>query len=223
MIKKCLFYSLCITTTLLSGAFLGKSSPANLAQTFTLTPQIQLIITQGDITQAPVQAIINAANEELQGGGGVCGAIFNAAGWDQLQNACNAIVNPNTEDQNNGILCSTGQACITPSFNLKSTGIQWIIHAVGPIYDGTTGQDSELASAYTNSLIIAGQKKLTSIAFPFISSGIYGFPKQSAATLALTGVKNYCKQNPKTSVTKIYFVLHSQEDFALFCKSAKSM
>ena len=227
MIKKYIFYFIFIgqytINNLFSVAIFKDISNTTSFEIFTLTPHTQLIIEKGDITKSHVQAIVNAANSRLCGGGGVCGAIFHAAGWNQLQNACNTVINPDSTNNDKHILCSTGQACITPSFNLKTQGIDWIIHAVGPIYNHNLNQDFLLASAYTNSLLLADKYDIQSIAFPFISSGIYGFPKQPAASIALGAIRDYCNKYPETSLTKIHFVLFSQEDFALFCKSAKSM
>lgn len=181
---------------------------------FKIAPTVTVTIQLGDITKLKVDAIVNAANSQLQGGGGVCGAIFQAAGWDQLQTACDTIGS-----------CATGNACITSSFNLASSGIKYIIHAVGPIYDKNSPifdknpslvfQGNLLMNAYTNSLKLANQYKLTSIAFPFISTGIYGFPKDIAAQCALDVFTEYCK-NHSTTLTHIHMVLFSHEDVTLF-------
>ena len=177
-----------------------------------------IVITKGDITQSQCQAIVNAANEQLAGGAGVCGAIFNAAGWGDLQNACDQYLAHNT------VRCPVGQARITDSFNLKANGIQHIIHAVGPdcrIIKDSKQQDILLQAAYNNALILADKNKIKSIAFPFISSAIYAFPKERACEIALKTVIEYTKEN--TSVEKIEFVLFSQADYDLFCKTFASI
>ena len=118
--------------TLVNALYAG-SLPATISNSIpsvkfiTLANRTQLILEQGDITKKRVDAIVNAANEDLLGGDGVCGAIFKAAGWQKLQRACNQY--PFLSD---GKRCHVGHACITPSFNLKNNGVKNIIHAVGP-------------------------------------------------------------------------------------------
>ncbi|MBM17715.1 MAG: hypothetical protein CL947_01445 [Epsilonproteobacteria bacterium] len=162
-------------------------------------------ITKGDITHSSCSCIVNAANEQLAGGAGVCGAIFSAAGWNNLQAACDQLKS-----------CVTGQAKITDSFALKNNGIDYIIHAVGPdcrIITDAKMQDTLLQETYENALKLAETYKIKSIAFPFISSAIYAFPKERAAKIALQTVHNYAKHS---DIHKIEFVLFSQEDYALF-------
>ena len=138
---------------------------------------IRIEIIEGDITTIDADAIVNAANSGLMPGGGVCGAIHRAAGPD-LATACMKIGG-----------CPTGQARITPGFNLKS---RYVIHAVGPVWQGgNAGEDDELASAYRSSLELAAAHKLSSIAFPAISTGIYGFPADRAARIAVRTVRDY--------------------------------
>jgi O-acetyl-ADP-ribose deacetylase (regulator of RNase III) len=128
-------------------------------------------IIVGDITALKVDAIVNAANEQLAPGGGVCGAIHRAAG-PQLARACAALGG-----------CATGQARITPGYNLPA---RHVIHAVGPVYrDGRRGEADLLASCYRASLELARDHGLESIAFPCISTGIYGYPLEDAAGIAL--------------------------------------
>jgi O-acetyl-ADP-ribose deacetylase len=128
-----------------------------------------------DITTLDVDAIVNAANQDLSPGGGVCGAIHRAAG-PELARAC-AAVSP----------CATGDARITPGFRLRA---RFVIHAVGPIWRGAGhGEDALLASAYRTSLDLAKQHALASIAFPAISTGIYGFPLESATAIAVATVR----------------------------------
>jgi O-acetyl-ADP-ribose deacetylase (regulator of RNase III) len=130
-------------------------------------------LTRGDIVDQDVDAIVNAANEALAAGGGVCGAIFRAAGHERLAAACERLAP-----------CATGDARITPGFRLKA---RQIIHAVGPVYNprDPEGSNRLLASAYRRSLALAEQHRLRSIAFPSISTGIFGFPVPQAAEVAL--------------------------------------
>lgn len=129
-------------------------------------------IVHQDITKMNTEAIVNAANSMLQQGGGVCGAIFAAAGEQTLQAACDRIG-----------YCPVGSAVITPGFGLQA---RYVIHAVGPIWQGCNhGERELLAGAYRKSLELAAEKKLSSIAFPLISSGIYGYPKAEALQVAI--------------------------------------
>jgi O-acetyl-ADP-ribose deacetylase (regulator of RNase III) len=132
---------------------------------------MKLVAVQADITGLPVDAIVNAANPELRRGGGVCGAIFRAAG-PGLEEACAALGG-----------CPTGGAVVTPGFQARA---KWIIHAVGPVWHGG-GRDEAalLASAYRESLARAREKGCTSIAFPAISTGIYGYPLPEATRIAV--------------------------------------
>jgi O-acetyl-ADP-ribose deacetylase (regulator of RNase III) len=134
---------------------------------------VEIAVWQGDITRLTgVDAIVNAANSALQAGGGVCGAIFAAAGRAELQAAC---------DDLGG--CPTGQARATPGFALPA---RFVIHAVGPVWQGgNAGEVELLASAYRSSLEVAEEIGARSVAFPAISTGIYGFPKDRAAMVAV--------------------------------------
>ena len=135
-------------------------------------------ILQADITTLKVDAIVNAANTELLAGGGVCGAIFRAAGRRELQEACNKLAP-----------IQTGEAVITPGFNLPA---KFIIHTAGPIYhDGKHGEPVLLRSCYTNSLKRAVEHNLHSVAFPLISSGIYGYPANAAMLIAFTAIRDF--------------------------------
>jgi O-acetyl-ADP-ribose deacetylase (regulator of RNase III) len=129
----------------------------------------------GDITLERVDAIVNAANRQLRGGGGVDGAIHRAAGFDRLQAACRAIGE-----------CLPGQAVVTDGFDLAA---QFIIHTVGPVWrGGADGEPETLAACYRNSLAMADEIGARSVAFPAISTGIYGYPSESAAEVAVTTV-----------------------------------
>lgn len=140
-------------------------------------------IVRQDITKMKVDAIVNAANTELKMGGGVCGAIFKAAGAAQLQAVCDKLAP-----------IKTGEAVITPGFDLPA---KFVIHAVGPVYKSHNAKESEklLRSAYTESLRLAVENKCKSIAFPLISSGIYGYPKDQALRLDTTAIGDFLKSN----------------------------
>jgi len=128
-------------------------------------------VVQGDITQLDVDVIVNAANESLLGGGGVDGAIHRAAGPDLLE-ACRKLHG-----------CPTGEARITPGYRLKA---RWVVHTPGPVWQGgSSGEPALLESCYRNSFGLALEKGAKSIAFPCISTGVYGYPKRSAARIAL--------------------------------------
>ena len=131
-----------------------------------------------DITTLKVDAIVNAANTNLLAGGGVCGAIFRAAGFGELQAACNKLAP-----------IQTGEAVITPGFNLPA---KFIIHTAGPIWHGGQfGEENLLRSCYANSLKLAAENDLKSIAFPLISSGIYGYPPRDALKVAVNAIKDF--------------------------------
>jgi O-acetyl-ADP-ribose deacetylase (regulator of RNase III) len=166
----------------------------------------------GDITLQTTDIIVNAANQQLAFGGGVCGAIFQAAGIQQLQKAC---------DQYplvNGIRCQTGDARITDSFKLKKQGIKKIIHAVGPdarIIKDPAEQRNLLESVYSQSLILATKEGCTTISFPFISAGIYQVDPLLAAQAAVTTVRAFVDEN-RTSLREIRFILHDTRAAILF-------
>lgn len=146
---------------------------------------IEVVI--GDITTLNVDVIVNAANEGLLAGGGVCGAIFAAAGADELSAACAEIGS-----------CPTGSAVVTDSCGLRSVGIKYIVHAVGPIWRNADEEsdearllDEQLAGAYRESLSLAESVGAGSIAFPAISTGIYGFPAERAANIAAASCREH--------------------------------
>ncbi len=137
-----------------------------------------LKILNADITTLEVDAIVNAANTGLRAGGGVCGAIFRAAGRQELQAACNSLAP-----------IQTGEAVITPGFNLPA---KFVIHTAGPIWNGGNfGEENLLRSCYENSLKLAAENNLKSIAFPLISSGIYGYPPADALKVAVQAIKDF--------------------------------
>ena len=161
-------------------------------------------IIQADITKLEVDAIVNAANTSLLGGGGVDGAIHKAAGKELLE-ACQLL---------NG--CETGLAKITSGFLLNT---KKIIHTVGPIYNQYPKEISEklLISAYWESLQLADITECQSIAFPNISTGVYGFPKQRAAELAIHTVKSFEKTEPKF-LNEIIFCCFDDENYSIYKK-----
>lgn len=139
-------------------------------------------IVRNDITKMPVDAIVNAANPSLRMGGGVCGAIFKAADAEKLQAECNAIGG-----------CETGQAVITPGHNLPA---KYIIHTPGPVWQGGRhGEETLLRGCYINSLMLAAQHGCDSVAFPLISSGIYGYPKKEALRVAVAAIQDFLRHS----------------------------
>ena len=155
----------------------------------------------GDITAESTDAIVNAANEALAGGAGVDGAIHHAGG-PAIMDECRRIGG-----------CPTGQAVITTGGNLKA---KFVIHTVGPIYRGGTKNEANLLmSAYRNSLILASQNNLQSISFPAISTGIYGYPRNEAAHLALKVCIEFAREN--TGIKLIRHILFDQQSYEIFC------
>ena len=154
-------------------------------------------VIQGDITQLEVDAIVNAANKSLLGGGGVDGAIHRAAGPELLEE-CKTLDG-----------CETGEAKLTKGYNLKA---RYVIHTVGPVWNGgTRREDQLLANCYQNSLQLANEKGLKSIAFPAISTGVYRFPIDSACRIVLESIRNYLKSD--NSINEIYLVCFDQDVF----------
>lgn len=148
-------------------------------------------IVRNDITTMKVDAIVNAANPALKMGGGVCGAIFTAAGSQPLQEECDRIGG-----------CPTGAAVITKGYNLPA---KYIIHTVGPIWqDGKHGEPELLRSCYTRSLALAEEYKCSSIAFPLISSGIYGYPKDQALKVATAAITEFLLEHDMTVYLAVF-------------------
>lgn len=157
---------------------------------------------QADITKLEVDAIVNAANSSLLGGGGVDGAIHRAGG-SEILDECIAIRN-----RQGG--CPTGEAVITTAGNLPA---QKVIHTVGPVWEGGGhDEDQLLAACYTNSLRLAEQHELQTVAFPNISTGVYGFPKERAAKIAVETVQ----QHTAKQVKEVRFVCFDEENFRLY-------
>jgi O-acetyl-ADP-ribose deacetylase (regulator of RNase III) len=155
----------------------------------------KLEVQQGDITKLAVDAIVNAANESLLGGGGVDGAIHRGAG-PQLLGECRTLGG-----------CPTGEARITKGYNLPA---RFVIHTVGPVY-GATPRDSQLLTGcYENSLKLAAENNVKSIAFPAISCGVYGYPIEQASKIAIDTTGNFLSANPV--IEKAIFVLFSDAD-----------
>lgn len=174
---------------------------------------VTLSVIQADITTLNIDAIVNAANSSLLGGGGVDGAIHRAAGRDLLA-YCRTL---------NG--CTTGEAKISPAFNLPC---EYVIHTVGPVWHGgVKGEEALLTSCYQNSLDLAVQNNLNTIAFPSISTGVYGYPIDKAAKIAVATVQNYVLNNLKKtdnfSIRKIIFCCFSAADAAVYQRILKAI
>ena len=160
-----------------------------------MSPRVEIL--QGDLTQQAVDAIVNAANQKMLGGGGVDGAVHRAAGPDLLH-ACREVpeVRP-------GVRCPTGEARITPGFKLRA---RYVIHAVGPVYRGRPRDSELLASAFRSALELAVAHQLASIAFPAISCGVYGYPLDDAAAVAREVIEERVWE-----LAEIRFVLFSED------------
>lgn len=163
-------------------------------------------IIRGDITSLSLDAIVNAANTSLLGGGGVDGAIHKAAG-PRLLSECRKIGG-----------CPTGEARITGGYNLPA---RYVIHTVGPIYSGTAQDHQLLSLCYFNSLTLAVKNFINSIAFPAISCGVYGFPIKEACKIAVDTTCNFLKDN--SSIKKVVFILFSEKNHAVYQEYLKSL
>ena len=157
-------------------------------------------VIKGDITVADVEAVVNAANTSLLGGGGVDGAIHRAAG-PQLLDECRALGG-----------CRTGDAKITSGYRLAA---RYVIHTAGPVWKGGhKGEDELLASCYRQAMAVAAQNGIRSVAFPCISTGVYRFPKQRAAAIAVKTVREALRRG--STVRTVLFVCFSEEDYVFY-------
>ena len=164
--------------------------------------KIELI--KADITKIKVDAIVNAANSSLMGGGGVDGAIHRAGGPAILEECRKIIAQQGS--------CKTGEAVITTGGNLPA---KFVIHTVGPVWNGGKRNEVELlAACYKHSLQLALQYKLSSIAFPNISTGVYGFPKKQAAEIAVKTTSEFLEKD--NFINKLYFVCFDEENYQLY-------
>lgn len=159
----------------------------------------------GDITQLSVDAIVNAANPGLLGGGGVDGAIHAAAGPGLLE-ACLAL--PEVAP---GVRCPTGEARITPGFGLPA---RYVIHTVGPVWRNAGTEEGLLAACYRNSLSLAKAHQLETVAFPAVSTGVYGFPKPRAAEIAVAETHRFLEVHPE--LTRVILVAYAEQDSRLY-------
>lgn len=169
-------------------------------------------VVQGDITKLAVDAIVNAANEGMLGGGGVDGAIHRAAGRELFE-ACLKV-----PEARPGVRCPTGEARITAGFNLPS---KWVIHTVGPVWHGGgRGEAEKLASCYRNSLALALENGCRRVAFPCISTGVYGYPVEAAAEVAVGAVKAFLARAEarRHGEMEVVFCCFSERDRAVYEK-----
>jgi O-acetyl-ADP-ribose deacetylase len=166
-------------------------------------------VVEGDITEQPVDAIVNAANNSLLGGGGVDGAIHRAAGPGLLAE-CRQLGG-----------CETGNAKITGAHALTARqGIRWIMHTVGPVWHGGShDEDALLASCYRRSFELAAQRGVRTIAFPSISTGAYGFPMERAARIAVSETKDFLARDP--SIEKVVFVCFGRPAFETYSAAVR--
>lgn len=163
-----------------------------------------LELVSGDICDQRVDAIVNAANESLAAGGGVCGAIHYAAGRE-LAVACKAIGG-----------CPTGEARITPGFRLKA---KYVVHAVGPRWHSRAGDAELLESTYRSALTVASEHGVSTIAFPSISTGIFAYPLDEAATIAIRTVARFLES--QSQITLVRFVFLNEETFTAYRYAAR--
>ncbi|GIU81731.1 MAG: O-acetyl-ADP-ribose deacetylase [Acidobacteria bacterium] len=173
----------------------------------------KIVVSVGDITKEETDAIVNAANSSLLGGGGVDGAIHRAGGPEILQE-CKKIRQTLYPD---GL--PTGKAVITTGGKLKA---KYVIHTVGPIYGQNQGKDAELlADCYINSLKLAVEKGIKSIAFPSISTGAFGYPKDEAAAVSSQAIENFLSSQESKTLNLIKLVFFSEQDAKIFIENQK--
>lgn len=166
---------------------------------------IELI--QGDITDVDADAIVNAANSSLMGGGGVDGAIHRAAGHALLEECMRIVKSRRPESP-----CPAGEAVITGAGKLKA---KYVIHTVGPVWRGGSHGEAELlASCYRKSLLLAEEKGIKSVAFPNISTGVYGYPKEKAANAAVSAIREILPRTP--GINRVIFVCFDRENYSLY-------
>ena len=174
--------------------------------------QTDLELIQGDITKAEVDAIVNAANSALVGGGGVDGAIRRAGG-NAIEQACAEI-----RGREGG--CPTGKAVITTGGDLHA---KYVIHTVGPVWEGGDSGEAELlASCYQESLRLAVENDVQSIAFPSISTGIFGYPMEKAAVVALTAVRDFVEQRD-TAPASVQFILFDDATYTCYTDALRTL
>ena len=172
------------------------------------TPLKKIEAWQGDITRLDTDAIVNAANQSLLGGGGVDGAIHRAAGPGLLAE-CRTLGG-----------CPTGEARITKGYNLPAA---CVIHTVGPIYSGSPEDRRLLSLCYENSLELALENGISSIAFPAISCGVYGYPLKEASQIAIAATWDFLKLKRAESLKKVVFALFSQENLDIYTNGLKQL
>jgi len=168
--------------------------------------QTALEIMRGDITKQNTEAIVNAANKELAPGGGVAGAIHRAAGsglWEECKRLGG---------------CDTGEAKLTSGYRLRA---KYVIHTVGPVYSGNPKDAEDLRACYRNSLQLANEKGITSVSFPAISTGAFGYPLEEAAEISLSTVKEYLEG--ETGLKLVRLVLYSQSAYDVYREALKSL
>ncbi len=170
----------------------------------------RLVLAQGDIIRHRADAVVTAANAGLRGGGGVDGAVHRAAG-PRLLEACRAIGG-----------CPTGSAVVTPAFDLEARGVRHVIHAVGPVWRGGAQREAELlAGAYRASLELAEQVACRSLAFPSISTGVYGYPLELAAPVAVGVVADFLASGAR-ALSTVTFVLFDERTMAAYERALES-
>lgn len=171
-----------------------------------IVDNISIKVVKGDITQTEADAIVNAANPSLMGGGGVDGAIHQKGGPKILEE-CKSIVKKDGR-------CKVGDAVITTAGNLPA---KHVIHTVGPVWQGGNSRENEyLRQAYTSCLKLAEQHGLSTIAFPTISTGIYGYPKELAVSEVKAAIEDHFNNGSSSTISELYFVCFDEENYDLY-------